>query len=52
MNKNTEFETMTTEEFHQLIEEMNTDPNFRDLRIPEEWDKEFKQLISDTLQDS
>ena len=43
---------MTTEEFHQLIEEMNTDPNFRDLRIPEEWDKEFKQLISDTLQDS
>ena len=52
MNTNTEFETMTTEEFHQLIEEMNADSKFRDLRIPEEWDKEFKQLISDTLQDS
>lgn len=36
MNTNTEFETMTTEEVHQLIEEMNADPNSRDLRIPEE----------------
>lgn len=52
MNTNTEFETMTTEEIHQLIEEMNTDSKFRDLRIPEEWDKEFKKVISDTLQDS
>ena len=52
MNTNTEFETMTTEEILQLIEEMNADPKFRNLKIPEEWDKEFKQLISDTLQDS
>lgn len=29
MNTNTEFETMTTEEILQLIEEMNADPNLQ-----------------------
>ena len=52
MNTNTEFETMTTEEIHQLIEEMNADSKFRNLKIPEEWNKEFKKVISDTLQAS
>lgn len=43
---------MTKEEFKKMLEELENDPELKDLRIPDEWDARFRKTIEETIKRS
>lgn len=39
------------EHFEEIMKEMENDPDLEDCKIPEEWDREFRKTIEDTLKE-
>ncbi|MGN0408895.1 MAG: hypothetical protein ACI4E3_00655 [Candidatus Fimousia sp.] len=52
MNTNTDFKTITPEDFQQILKEINSDPELQNLTLPDDWDDDFKKVILNTLQTS
>lgn len=43
---------MNKEEFEKMLEELENDPELKDIRIPDEWDALFRKTIEETIKRS